>query len=103
MNNDYYNQPYIPNLPQYKPKSQSQYDPYTQRFKDKYPIKYVIIHSSLIIVLSLAAIAIQVVLIVEKAPLSVLGSGIWIGVFYIVAVFLALLNSKLKIFEPSIL
>lgn len=92
-----YNQPIqpVPYAQPYKaPKSIAPYDPYTRYFQDNYPAKYVVIHSLLIAVLSICAIAIQVVLIIRSAPLSVIGSGIWIGVFYIVAVLLALLNSK---------
>ena len=92
-----YNQPIqpVPNVQPYKaPKSVAPYDPYTRYFQENYPSKYVVIHSLLIAVLSICAIAIQVVLIIRSAPLSVIGSGIWIGVFYIVAVLLALLNSK---------
>ena len=96
MPQDYYNQPIhpVPQVQQYRPRAQLPYDPYTRFFQENYPSKYVVIHSILIVLLSIAAIVVQIVLIINKAPLSVIGSGIWVGVFYIVAVFLAVLNSK---------
>ena len=95
-----YNQPIQPAPQAYKaPKSVQPYDPYTRYFQDNYPSKYVIIHSLLIAVLSICAIAIQIVLIIRSAPLSVIGSGIWIGIFYIIAVALALLNSEFLSFN----
>lgn len=93
-----YNQPIqpVPQVQPYRPsKSVGLYDPYTKHFQENYPAKYVVFHSILIAILSICAIALQIVLIIRSAPLSVIGSGIWIGVFYLIAVALALLNSKL--------
>ncbi len=47
--------------------------------KERFPSVYVAIHSILIILISLAAIALQIVLIVNNGAINFVGAGIWGG------------------------
>ena len=61
--------------------------------RDRYPVKFAAIHGTIMILLSLAAIALQIVMIVYQAPLYFIGSGIWSGVYFIFTAGLAILIS----------
>lgn len=62
--------------------------------KEKYPVKYAKIHSGIFIFLGVVAIALQIVLIVQKAYLYEAGAGIIGGVCLFGLAALALFQSK---------
>jgi hypothetical protein len=63
---------------------------------DRYPVTFVIVHSIIVILLSLTAIALQIVMIVYQTPYYFVGAGIWVGVYFLISAFLELLISKLN-------
>lgn len=68
---------------------------YNQKMlEERYPVKYVLVHASILILLSIAAIVIQVFIIIKSISYYHIGSGIWAGVYFILAASLALLLSR---------
>jgi hypothetical protein len=57
--------------------------------EERYPVKFVIINSIIIGLLSIAAFVIQIIMILNKSLFNVYGTGIWIGISLLVIVFLA--------------
>ena len=64
------------------------------QLEQNYPVKYVLCHSIIMIILSITVIVIQVLMIIEKSPNYFVGSGIWVGVFFLIAACLAMVLSK---------
>lgn len=54
-----------------------------QRLKDNFPIKYVLLFSSCLILIGITEIILQIVLMVNKGPLNYVGHGIWGGMISI--------------------
>ena len=63
--------------------------------EEKYPVKYVIVHSIIVVLLSITAIVIQILMILDKSIFYYYGTGIWIGVILLITAFVALAISKL--------
>jgi hypothetical protein len=59
-----------------------------------YPIRYVIVHAVLTTLFSIICIIIQIVMISQKSPYYTIGSGIWVGIFVLIAVLFPILLSK---------
>ena len=66
-----------------------------QQLKENYPTVYVIIHSVVLGILSVLLIAFQSKLIVERNVFYFTGSGIWVGIYFLITVLLTLAISKL--------
>ena len=61
--------------------------------QENYPVRYVIIHSFLLGSLSITAIVIQILVLIEVNSFSI-GGGVWVGVFLLIAILIALVVSK---------
>ncbi len=70
---------------------------YEKMFKENFPKKIASILSAAIILISLVEIVLQIVLIVENAPLSFVGSGIWGGLYGFITAGIILATSKQSI------
>jgi hypothetical protein len=74
-----------------------QYHAYIKNELEKnFPVKYVIVHSVLMIILNICLIFLQIIAIKFNAALSDLGLGFWVGVYNLITAVLALLTSILK-------
>ncbi len=62
--------------------------------EERYPVKFVIVNSIIIGLLSIAAFVIQIIMILNKSLFNVYGTGIWIGISLLVIVFLAVAISR---------
>ena len=62
--------------------------------EQNYPVNYIIGHSVLIGMVSVALIAIQIVMIVNQYTNYYLGSGIWVSAYLLIAMSVALSVSK---------
>ena len=62
--------------------------------EQNYPVKYVIAHSALVGILGIVAIALQIVMIINKTGYYWYGSGIWCGVGLLISISIALLISS---------
>lgn len=69
-----------------------------RKFKERYPVKWVIPLSILISLISIAAIVIQIIMIAKKSAYYYVGSGIWVGSWFLIASVLAFLLSNENIF-----
>jgi hypothetical protein len=56
-------------------------DYYRKKFKENFPRLIASILAIAMIIISLIEIVLQIVLIVKKAPISFIGSGIWAGAY----------------------
>ena len=68
------------------------------QLQKNYPFKYIILDSSIMIILNVSLIILQVYAINNNAALSYLGSAIWAGLYNLGAVLMALLTSNLSFF-----
>ena len=66
-------------------------------FRNQYPEKFVKIHSSIMIVLSLTVIVMQILSMIYQAPYYYIASGIWAGAYFFAAAILALLIRQYSI------
>ena len=62
--------------------------------EERYPVKFVVANSIIIVLLSIAAFVIQIMMILNKSLVYSFGTGIWIGVILLVIAFLAVAISK---------
>jgi hypothetical protein len=62
--------------------------------EQNYPVKYVFIHSFILGGLSISAIVLQILVIVSNKSIYSIGAGIWVGIFFLIAITLALLVGK---------
>lgn len=62
--------------------------------EQNYPVKYVIVHSALIGILSIVIIALQIVMIVKQVGYYWYGSGLWTGISLLIGVGIALAISN---------
>lgn len=73
-----------------------QYNAYVKNEIEKnYPIRYVLAHSILMIVLNVTLIVMQVIATVNNAAFSELGLAFWVGIYNLVIAAQAILTSKL--------
>lgn len=63
-------------------------------FNENFPTTFVIIHSILTVVLSLALVAIQIILFVNNAYLGVISNGIWCAAVNLFAIITCLILRK---------
>jgi hypothetical protein len=68
--------------------------------KERYPVKFAIASSTILIIICLIEIAMQIIIIVNKAPLYYVGGGIWAGLFGIGLGLLVLATGKF-LFETA--
>jgi hypothetical protein len=67
--------------------------------KERYPVKFAVATSAILIVICLVEIMMKIIIIVNKAPLYYVGAGIWAGLFGIGLALLVLAAGKeLEIF-----
>ena len=59
--------------------------------QDEFPTKYVIFHSVILTLISIALIAIQIILLVNKAYLSNVSTGLWCAAVNFLSILMALL------------
>jgi hypothetical protein len=79
----------------YRQQLMAQRQQYQQKMLDQnYPVKYVIAHSIIVGSLSIVAIALQIVMIVNQSLNYNIGAGIWVGSYLLIAISLALLLSQ---------
>jgi hypothetical protein len=52
-----------------------------KRLRENYPITYALIHCTVTVLICLIEMILEIVLIVHKAPLSKIGSGIWAAIY----------------------
>jgi hypothetical protein len=64
------------------------------QLEKKYPIKYILIHNCIMIVLNLTIICLQLIAIYKNAALSYIGSGILAGTYNLITVALSLSTSR---------
>jgi hypothetical protein len=74
----------------YEQKARIQQD----QLEKHYPVIYVVCHSAVMCVLSITAILVQVLMIIQKSPNYFVGSGIWVGAYFLIATLLAIAVSK---------
>lgn len=67
--------------------------------KENFPVKYVIVHSCLLIAICIISIVMQIMLIINKSGNYTVGSGIWVAAYFLFTVGLALLLSKYIIIQ----
>jgi hypothetical protein len=73
-----------------------QYNAYVKNELQKnYPIRYVLVHSSLMIVLNIALIVVQVIATIKNAAFSELGLPFWVGIYNLIISIQAILTSNL--------
>ncbi len=81
-------------LMEYRQQLKAQRQQFQQKMlEENYPVKYVIGHAILVGALSLTVIVLQIVMIIYKSPNYNIGSGIWVGLYLLIAISLALLIS----------
>jgi hypothetical protein len=64
------------------------------QLQKNYPFKYIILDSSIMIILNVSLIILQIHAINNNAALSYLGSAVWAGLYNLGAVLMALLTSR---------
>ena len=75
-----------------------------QALKERFPSVYVAIHSIVMILISLAAIALQIVLIVQNGAINYVGAGLWGGAVGLIlaSCYLFLSNYKINIINKHL-
>jgi hypothetical protein len=58
---------------------QQQKEYFQKLIKERYPVKFAIATSAIMIIICLIEIAMQIIIIVNKAPYYYIGGGIWAG------------------------
>jgi len=98
--------PYMNQIPQLNPQAyeqalalrqqiiQQQKEYFKKLIKERYPVKFAIATSAILIVICLIEIVMQIIIIVNKAPLYYVGAGIWAGLFGIVLAVLTMATGK---------
>ena len=64
--------------------------------RDRYPKKFAIAHSAIMIILCLTAVVLQIIMIIYQSPYYFIGGGIWSGLYFILCAILALVLSRIK-------
>lgn len=88
------------------PAEQDQYDNeqhritliYSQkRLEESYPVVFAKIHALIVFCVSVAAIVIQILIIIFEAPYYQIGGGIWVSVYFFIPAILSIVTSKFSI------
>lgn len=69
-----------------------------KRLDQHYPIRYVLVHCVIMVIINVVLISLQIVAIRNDAAISYIGSAIWSGSYNLITVFMAILTSLFTIF-----
>lgn len=67
---------------------------YEKLIKQRYPVKFVAVSSAILAIICLVEITMQIIVMVNKAPLYYVGAGLWAGLFGLVLALLTLTTGK---------
>ena len=93
----YHDYSYFPPLNQYRAKLLEKPLSYEDSLiRDRYPRNFAIVHSIIMIILSLTVIVLQIVMIIYQSPYYFIGGGIWSGAYFILCASLAIVLGKFQ-------